>query len=889
MGICETRHMKQSICNYPIEHIQTTGNPNTHCYKFECAEKQVLKNIKLNIKFIFYNFRVKFCVSHHPKKNSTYITEIRIGKKLFPLVINKGQSPSIPNLEDIQNGYFEQKEFTISELENTNFFISIYEFLEDIPNIVNGSMTSLTEEYKKKCNYCSFFQMSLLSFLFKSVKCDFAMMGTKQLSSKTRISFYCFIEHKERITIKAGAINNPKMTKLVFQLRDINIQSSTKTSDNSFVITTPLITMLDLQRADIFLESNESYLDYSYMSLNSIKADIIRQVGQKIIKEENDFNDLNLHKPVDLHSSYINSNHDINKKYEYNDRNINNNYFNNGLNFNTINKNQINNKGTFLYFENLPIVTQIINLYFTEYGIIYNTAILNLINNDIEINNYRKSKECSAQDFYNKLNGYNNELSNINYDTNLLNELCNLLMKSADDDKFMSLYPTMEELNKMVILFMKVGNNIIQKIINSNDEFQIILLLRVINLLMKREELDNGVLYECINKFHSSPDNPEKVYNNFIISLIKLYKFLLSNKIPENDDDTLIELFSRLYFQKIYFRKIILSTLRKDKYDLNESYPQNDIFLYDVINDERLNTYLDTNTLTTIKNFIKSKDYFKSITYDAYKLLKKIISFISIGNINQYPLDFSLFQDNINIVRIMKNDIDNQKNERPNIKRLSNDFYESSMLLSNSYFSISYLSNCIIQATNGHNQNAVYILFIYFKSLFDYYYPFTGSKFVMDYSILELAVQKLIENEDSISIPRLFWFYYFCGHLMVTGHIKWFIINIINRHFDKFAYHWSFTIRQVFFKLVLFIINDRLKDKEGKYFMKEKLKPFYNHSVYPNKIDNFANSYEVRAYKDFDTIKKEYDDWNINNNNGYFNRDYPVFFLPPPNNDNNVD
>jgi hypothetical protein len=137
-------------------------------------------------------------------------------------------------------------------------------------------------------------------------------------------------------------------------------------------------------------------------------------------------------------------------------------------------------------------------------------------------------------------------------------------MKSADDDKFISLYPTMESLNKMVVLLMKVGINIIQRIVETNDEFQIILLSRIINLLMKREELDNGVLYECINKFHSSPDNPEKLYNNLIISLIKLYKFLLSNKIPENDDDSLIELFSRLYFQKQYLRKIVLLR-RKNK------------------------------------------------------------------------------------------------------------------------------------------------------------------------------------------------------------------------------------------------------------------------------------------------------------------------------------
>lgn len=70
MGICETKKNKQAAYNYPIYHIQTIGNPNTHSYKFDCAEKQVLENIKINLKFIFYNFRVKFCVSHHPEKKA---------------------------------------------------------------------------------------------------------------------------------------------------------------------------------------------------------------------------------------------------------------------------------------------------------------------------------------------------------------------------------------------------------------------------------------------------------------------------------------------------------------------------------------------------------------------------------------------------------------------------------------------------------------------------------------------------------------------------------------------------------------------------------------------------------------------------------------------------
>ena len=866
MGVCDSNINKNSSIN----HFQTIGNPETHGYRFECKKEGVFNNNKkLNLKFIFYNFKIRYCISHKPTRDSTYITEIRIGQKIFPLIINKGKSPSIPNVVDIRNGYFEQKDFTINELENTYFLINVYEFLEDIPNLSN-KLLGLPQEYKNKCKYTSFFRISLLSFLFKSVKCDFAMMGINQLSTKTRISFYCFIEHREKIIIKAKALNNPKITKLIFQTKDIKLICSTKQADDYFTLITPPITMLELQRADIFLETNETYLNYSYITLNDLKAIIIRQLGEKILIEENEFNDLYLHNPVDIRDFYTNSN------------GYNNNFGNNTNNFKMKNNAQLSKNEAVLYFDNLPIIAQINCLYFTEFNNVYNTSILNLINNDPEINNYRKSKQITCYDFYSKLNFYLNELSKPNYNSKVLNEIHTLLMRSVENDRFMFLYPNMESLNEMILLFLNLGILIIEKIMNSTEEYQIVDLSKVINILMKREELENGVLCECINKYNSGPNNAEILYNRLIIELLYLYQLLLSNKLRENNDASLIDLYSRLFFQKKYFRKAILCSLYKDEYIFNKDKSKNDIILFDVINDDRLNNYLSSDTKETVNKILKSKENFNMVKYDNYKIIKVIIAFMNELSINQYPLDFIIFSDNFNILKVMERDINDQKSERPDKIILSNDFFESLMLLSNSYLSITMMNNFLIKSTNGHNPNAVYVLFVYFKSLFDYNYKMTGDRLIMNYSIFELAVHLLTENEDSLSLPRLFWFYYCCGHMILTGSLKWFIINIINRKFDKFAYHWSFTIRQVFFKLVLFILYNKLKNKEGKFLLVQKLKPF----IYKN-FNNVNNPYIREAYKDFKTIKKEYDEWYLSNINNT-NKEYPVFFLPPPLNSNGV-
>jgi hypothetical protein len=879
MGVCDSN--KNQFNNYSkvprIEHFQSKGSSLNDGYKFDYGGKINNTNQKLNLKFIFCNFKIKYCVSHKPSRDSNYITEIRIGDKIFPLIINKGQAPIIPNQEDFKNGYFEEKEYTIDELENTHFLINIYEFMEDLPNTITNSVNGLPDEYKTKCAYNSFFRISLVSFLFKSIKCDFPMMGTNQLSTKTRISFYCFIEHREEVQIIAGAPYHSQISKLVFKSNNINIDTTTKEQNNSFVLKTPPITIHELLKGDLFLETQESSDYYEYINLNTLKHKIIKTISQNILNELNNINNIYLHDPRKTN---------IQKEYNYNNLNLNyqnKGYIDTGFSSNQNNfsqyPNQLSKNEAFLNLENLPIISQFASLNFTEYGNIYKTSILNLVNDDKELGVFRKNKQISSDDFYEKLNNYYNELSQINYDFSILDEIHTLLMRSIDNDRFMFIYPSMDSLNNMVILLLKLGLKIIEKIrMSDNEEYKVILLTKLINILMRREELDNGVIYTCIDNYRQSPNNPEGLYNQLMLELLYLYNLLISNRLSPNNDSALIELFSRLYFTKKIFRDIILTTLNGHEYNFNirENLINNNFFLYDEINDNKLNDYLNKSTKKYFNNYMNQENYFNRVTFDNYRLFKSILSIMNDINICQYPLGFTLFNDNLNILSIMQRDINDSKYEKNEINKLTNDFYECAMLLSNCYFSISFISNTLIEATNGHNPTAVYTLFIYFKSLFDYYHSASNLKLVMDYSIFEKATFLLTENEDSISLPRLFWFYYCCGYMMPTSNLKWFIVNIINKNFNKFCFHWSFTIRQVFFKLALFIFSDRLKDEEGKLFKAQNLDYFKNQNT-----QNIINDpYKNEAIKDFNAINKEYKDWLESKE--LLNGEYPMFLLPAP-------
>ena len=896
MGICESNNKNNNkFDNVPsVTHIQLNENTPNNAYKYDFDNiKNSFTNINnktYNLKFTFTNFKIKYCVSHKTERNSFYITEISLGEKAFPLVINNGQSPNIPNLKDSE-GYFIEKEFKFDELERTYLFINIYEYTEEMPSL-NMSLSSLPNELKSRAKYNSYFRINFASFLFKSSKCEFPLMGNNQLSKKTRIGFNCFIEHKEKIKIEAKCTNSmkPYITKLILEYKDEIIISDTRSSDGSFSLTTPPMSMNDLQNSDIYFETNEDE-NYSYFSLNYLKYQIIVSLGKKVITYS-DMKEINLHTPLDMNVP-VNSlkNSSIFDRIfgpSYQTTNNNDYYYRNNMYNNDQSQNQNQNifqdfeaganKDAELRFYNIPLFSQIHNLYFTEYGIVFNTSFLNIINDDQDLDKYRKNKQISADDFRDKLNKYYQELNVPNYKMSVLNDIQILLSRSIDTDKFMFIYPTFESLTLMVFLMMNLGITIINYINNSKEEYEIIQLTKIINTLVKREELDNSVIYFILDKYPKHDNSPIILYNKFYSSLYQLYLFLITNKAPQNADDILIELFSRLYYKKKYFRRIMLSTLSGEILLFNENNidDEYDRFLFDEIYDEKLNQFLYGETIQIFKQFTEKEDFLKNIPYDKFKLFKRIIATLNELAIYKYPLEFYIFNNIRNIVSILIKEINSLKIENINKPPLGHEFYEMLMLFSCSYYSITNINDALIQSTNVHNQYAIYTLYIYFKSLLEYHYSLANSKLLFDYACLEKASEILVKDEDSVSIPRLFWFYYSCYNLVLSGNLKCFVAQIVNKNFEKLAYHWSFTIRQVYFKFLIYVINDKLKDKEGIIFNQQKLNPFRSRN-----LNNYHQMpYISEAMKDYDLISKEYNIWASTSRS--LDADLPVYSLPPP-------
>lgn len=822
-------------------------------YNFDSNKKNLLGKSPLNLEFTFSKIKIKHCISHSPSKTSTYITLISIGTINFNPIFSHGKTPDI-------NNSFEAKinqEFTIKELENTFLTINIYELTEEIDPLTLNQINARLVDIKKICKYNSSFTIDLLSFLFKPKKCDFKMIGTNQLSSNTRVSFICDIKHREKVKISAKA---GKFSKLIFQTKNFEKAGSHSIFNDSISLETPPITMREIQQGDLYLETDEKEMPYYYTSLNDLKYSIIKNIGETIIKEGKKTIDINASDPL-----HINGDLNVNNlnTQEHLSRSANPGFFDffGNSNDSDIKSKMSAAKGNIkLSFKNLPIIAQISNLYFTEIDILYNNSILNMINDDKEINNYRHANQISCDFFYMRLTKVYEQLNRGNLNLKaLFDEINDVLRRSIDSEKYYFLYPNVEFLYKMIILLMNIGIRLIENYaLKINDDEVLISLIKIINNIVKREELDNGVLYYCLNNYKKEGNNLINIYNAFYIDLFKLNEIIKIKGVP-NAIIPLIDLYMKLYFKKKYIRQALFNTVFNK--EMSNNNHEIDIFLYDITNDEKLNCRLDQNK---IKQYANKKAIFNNLFKEGNYIFRNIITNEVYMDINEYPFDFLLFEDNQNILNLIGNNIKNKK-----IENVDQGVFEISALLSESYESINRINNNLIKYTNGYNSAAVFKLYDYLKSLLEYYYEKEQFKLIMDYSLFEKASLALIQLDNSISLSKLFWFYYSCAHLLLSGNLKYFISKC-NIDFVKFAYHWSFNVRQFFFRFIIYILNDRLKNREGKMFIQDNM-------VDLNRKNIINKLYYDEALKDFGNINKEYNEWK---NYKEENKKYPVFLLP---------
>jgi hypothetical protein len=232
------------------------------------------------------------------------------------------------------------------------------------------------------------------------------------------------------------------------------------------------------------------------------------------------------------------------------------------------------------------------------------------------------------------------------------------------------------------------------------------------------------------------------------------------------------------------------------------------------------------------------------------------------------------FSDNQELISTMANHIKEQ-----GTLNLTSEFFDSVVYISSSYYALKQINSIMITSTNAYDSAANYQLIDYLQYIIESYYKETNNILIMDYNLLEKAITIIVSIENSLNLPKVFWLYYSNGHMMPTSNIKWLIKNVINKNFNRFMFSWSWKIRSLFVKLVLYTIYDRLQYINGKYLNLDMLNKLMNKSEI-----NIDSPYKEQGIKEFNALYDEYIQWKSAKQNNEF-IDYPMIFLPLARND----
>ena len=369
----------------PQTHVEELPIKDIKFYTYKCpinlssitpiSDSQSTHQHKFHLSFVLSNIKIHQCFSRDKQgKKSLFIFEMQLGHKIFPLFFNYGEMPLTP-------GKSEEKMDINSfiELSNSYLKINIYEIISEFDadklKTLRGN-PKLIKNYIQYSKHCSYFQMDLLSFLFRGNKFDFPLLGSKPISNSARISFQLDIEQLccYHIIVEDKKSNGGNSIKNEFVLNSKKFNSKVNFRDKQFFMKTIPLSMNDLLCSDFYIQKTEANSDlYDYYSLNELKSKLFKDLTNDILKN---FNYLLFGNLDDQYKSTLNI-----------------------KNFFISSKSKSNDKYT-ITIKNLPIIVQARNLYFTEKGYKNNTSILYAINNDHHVLEYYKNKGI----LYNEIN-----------------------------------------------------------------------------------------------------------------------------------------------------------------------------------------------------------------------------------------------------------------------------------------------------------------------------------------------------------------------------------------------------------------------------------------------------------------------------------------------------
>ena len=530
---------------------------------------------------------------------------------------------------------------------------------------------------------------------------------------------------------------------------------------------------------------------------------------------------------------------------------------------------------------NFPFVIQKKNCFLTEKGVMNNVICLYpyLPYCDQEKKFCHFNIHETLNVAYNNIKDITDKMKNKNsVIKKYLSTIRGELSKSIDNDIQLFKYETKSELRLIVSVLFRLTKELVRLIEISNDDSNLIMnILDTLRVIFKRGEMNGDIIEMMFEKDDGESDQKKydkikeilsKEYIEYIQSII-LLGTLIKNKLPETKSFSLTEIYAGLFYKLEYIKNMISSLMTEEKTLENENILFKHTF--NCIKNQELLT-----SSTEILNQKNPNERFPNLSSHKtiyLSLLKNIIA----ANSGKYSFPFvpSSFDVVPSLIKSFSSLLTSPQ------FLYQNAFYINeiiSLLLTESSI-INQILNNILLSTNAYDTRSVYTTIDFIHSIIN------KGKTKINWYLIQTAEKAIFSLENSLNITKMLWLYYCDAHMMELNHVQWFINNIVKNNYYSFAFHWSWKVRMMFYKTIVYIfefrlginnicvdfsLNARNQNEKIGQILKEKVK---------------INTCEVEVgIKEYNSVIRELSQWSEGNKKKTF-VEYPVILINLPKED----
>ena len=823
MGVCSSEKSTQIRSNnQKRDIIKYYNNDNLSLIKIN-------DNLFINFRFHFYDFKTFNLKCNSKNGKSLFISKIYFLRKEYPNMTSFSKDPHF--FFDINDQFYDIK---INDLKISYLEIEILEELnitETDINVINSKI----EEHCKKSKIYSIIKINCFTLLYGTKDYDLNL-GNK----KGRINFKVEINQASNIIVNYLS-NDIKKDDKIF----IEINNNTFYSKDNNSLNIEDLTINEFKNSYLSIDKGKNN---DNISLDNLKNEIIENKGKEILEFQNYIIEKNPKKE----NTYVN-------------------------NFNKLEK--TNNKGDKLIIENLPFISQIQNYIFTEEGLKKYPYSLYL---NIK-HSMNKSKNVEYLVIYPNLHSLfqslkNTDKSNTQKLTIIISDIRSILLKSVSNNFYLYFYDCYEEMKIIIEILFDLINEVYQLLSFSKNTTFITELLELIKNIIQREELDNEILFNIFEKYYLEYPQLVDKYNEYILIVLRI-NMLIKDKIRQTMIFPLEDIYAIFFYRYQFFRKLIMKAIILDDeiYSnyINSLNNESDNYFYDIYNDKKVTTYLSKNTFQIFDDYtIKPNEIFYNIIDKSsffYNFSKNLLS-RKFTNLNIFPLSINFSKEFKLILHSCINIF-----QKKNISSLQINFSDLICYYSKNYFLINKLITSLILKTNIYDTLSVFTTFDIIHKILNSESLKDSFKIQFDFTVLEKAVNLIITFDNSLIICKMLWLYYYDSHLMNLDHLKWFVINIINKNYEMFILHWSWKIRFLFFKILFYILGYKIKDKIDVYLDKKI------HDYFIEKKE-FISKHNELILTEYNTFNQNFINWKEKITNSKY-IEYPIVTVLLPTSD----